>query len=299
MGQEVTRQLAAAGISIRMVVRDTSSPSAQQAAGSFGAELRRGDILEPVTLLNALKEVDAVIHLVGIISELGRSTFENIHVEGTRNLVKAAQIQDVKRIVHMSALGTRLGARSRYHQSKWAAEEIVRRSGLQFTIFRPSLIYGPGDHFVNLFASMARSSPIVPIVGSPTARFQPVAVEVVAAAFVHSLSVPESAGQEYALCGHETFTLREIVDEVLEAARQRSLKLHIPGPVARLQAAFLEFFYPRFLGKPPPLSRDQLLMLEEDNVGDPHPAEEALALSQGTFQAGIKRYLAKPQSRKP
>ena len=100
--------------------------------------------------------MEAVVHLVGIISEVGQNTFENVHPRGTENIVAAARAADVTRFIHMSALGTRPNAASRYHQSKWAAEEIVRRSGLAWTIFRPSIIYGPGDGFVNLFARMSR-----------------------------------------------------------------------------------------------------------------------------------------------
>jgi uncharacterized protein YbjT (DUF2867 family) len=140
---------------------------------------------------------------------------------------------------------------------------------------------------------------VIPIVGSPTSKFQPVAVEVVAAAFVRSLRQSESERHEFELCGHETLTLPQVVDEVLAASGQRCLKLRIPAPVARLQATLLEFFYSRVLGKAPPLSRDQLLMLEEDNVGDPAPADQVFSLKHGTFREGIRSYLAKPQSRRP
>ena len=95
----------------------------------------------------------------------------------------------------MSALGTRPNAASRYHQSEWAAEELVRHSGLQFTIFKPSLIYGPGDQFVNLFAKIIRRSPVVPLMACPRARFQPISVDAVAAAFTKSLAEPRSIGQ--------------------------------------------------------------------------------------------------------
>src|SRR5207237_1119041 len=108
----------------------------------------------------------AVIHLVGIISKVGRNTFENVHTQGTQNIVTSAREAGIKRFVHMSALGSRANAVSRYHQSKWAAEEAVRRSGLDYTIFRPSIIYGPKDHFVNLFDKMARFSPVLPVMGS-------------------------------------------------------------------------------------------------------------------------------------
>src|SRR5207237_9040756 len=133
---------------------------------------------------------DTVIHLVGIIRE-HRSraiTFERIHHLGTLNVLTAASHVGARRYLHISALGTRVGAASRYHQTKWAAEEAVRASGLAWTIFRPSLIYGPQDQFVNLFAKIIRRSPIVPVLGSPRARFQPVSIDAVASAFVNLLN---------------------------------------------------------------------------------------------------------------
>ena len=186
--------------------------------------------------------MEAVIHLVGIISEVGESTFENVHQRGTRNILAAAQQAGVRRFVHMSALGTRPNAASRYHQTKWAAEELVRHSGLDFTIFRPSLIYGPQDQFINLFARIIRLSPVVPLLGSPRARFQPVSVEAVAAAFVRSLGEPKSSGQTYDLCGPEALTLSEIVDQILAVLQRKRLKLQVPLGLARCQAACWSLF---------------------------------------------------------
>ena len=184
VGREIVRQLHAAGHTIRILARSPHSPRVQEAVSRCGAEVHPGDVLDAASLDGALNGMDAVIHLVGIISEVGESTFENVHTRGTGNMVAAARQAGVRRFVHMSALGTRPNAVSRYHQTKWAAEELVRHSGLDFTIFRPSLIYGPEDQFVNLFARMIRLSPVVPLMGSPRARFQPVPVETVAAAFV-------------------------------------------------------------------------------------------------------------------
>src|SRR5262249_16035873 len=150
------------GHSVRMLVRNKR---AEETGERAGAKIHIGNILDAESLRGAWKEIDAVIHLVGIIGEVGESTFENVHVRGTGNVVACAREAGVKRFIHMSALGTRPNAVSRYHRTKWEAEEIVRRSGLEFTIFRPSLIFGPRDMFVNLFAKMIRFSPIVPIIG--------------------------------------------------------------------------------------------------------------------------------------
>jgi NADH dehydrogenase len=234
--------------------------------------------------------MDAVIHLVGIISEVGQSTFENVHINGTRNLVAATRNAGVRRLVHMSALGTRPGAASRYHQTKWTAEEMVREGGLEFTIFRPSLIYGPHDHFVNLFANIIRCSPVVPVMGRRDARFQPVAVEVVAAAFVKALTEPKAVGVTYDLAGPETFTLAALIEAILTVMGRRRLQVRVPEGLARAQAALLEFIFPRVLGQAPPLNRDQLIMLDENNVGNAGPAVELFGLRQVPFREGIARY---------
>jgi NADH dehydrogenase len=291
VGREIVRQLHKGGQAIRVLARTCHSPRVQEAISRYGAEVHVGDVLDAASLDGALSGMDALIHLVGIISEVGESTFENVHTRGTANIVAAARQARVRRFVHMSALGTRANAGSRYHQSKWAAEELVRHSGLDFTIFRPSLIYGPEDQFVNMFARMTRLSPVVPLLGSPHARFQPVAVEAVAAAFVGSLGEPKSAGQTYDLCGPEALTLSEIVDRILDVLQRRRLKVQVPLGLARCQAACLEFIYRGLLRRASPLNRDQLIMLQEDNVGNPQPANALFGLKPIPFREGIANYL--------
>jgi uncharacterized protein YbjT (DUF2867 family) len=291
VGQEIVRQLRAAGHTIHILARSPRSPRVQEAVSLSQAEVHPGDVLEAATLEGVLEGTDAVIHLVGIICEVGESTFDNVHTGGTRNIVAAARRAGVRRFVHMSALGARPNAASRYHQTKWAAEELVRHSGLEFTIFRPSLIYGPQDQFITLFARMIRLSPVVPLLGNPRATFQPVPVEAVAAAFAGSIGEPKSVGQTYDLCGPEALTLSEIVDRIQAVLGKRRLKLQVPLSLARCQAACMEFVFPRLLGKVPPLSRDQLLMLQEDNMGNPQPANELFGLKPVPLREGIAAYL--------
>jgi uncharacterized protein YbjT (DUF2867 family) len=295
VGQEVVRQLHKAGLAVRLLARNPRSEPVQAITSRDGAEVRAGNILDPATLAGALDGVAAVVHLVGIISEVGQSTFDRVHIGGTRNVVAVAQQAGVRRWVHMSALGTRPNAASRYHQSKWEAEEIVRRSGMDFTIFRPSLIYGPRDEFVRLFARIIRLSPVVPVLGSPTARFQPVPVEAVAAAFAGALAEPRSIGQTYDLCGPEAMTLPELLDHIQTVLHRKRWKLRMPLGLARCQAAFLEFVCARLLGKSPPFNRDQLIMLQEDNVGNAQPANELFGLKPPPFREGIARYLSSQQ----
>jgi uncharacterized protein YbjT (DUF2867 family) len=291
VGQAMIHELHAAAHRIYLLARHVDSPAIQKLASRYSAQICSGDILKAKSLDGIGPEIDAVIHLVGIISEVGEQTFENVHTRGTQNIVSAAQRAKVKRFVHMSALGTRPNAVARYHKSKWVAEEIVRQSGLDWTIFRPSIIYGPGDGFVNLFANIARRSPIIPVIGSGESKFQPIAVENVAKAFVKALNEPGALGQIFDLAGPEVFTLNQILDRILTAIKRRRVKLHLPVALARMQAVLLEFLFGTLLHKAPPLHRDQILMLQEDNVGNGAPADELFHLKHGSFQEGIADYL--------
>jgi len=291
VGQEILRQLHGAGRSIRLLAREPQSARVQKAVSSYRAEVHNGNVLEPGSLKGALDGMHAIIHLAGVISEFGENTFENVHTRGTQNLVAAAQEAGVERFIHMSALGTRPHAVSRYHQTKWAAEEVVRQSDLDYTIFRPSLIFGPGDRFVNLFARLIRFSPVLPILAADSARFQPVAVEAVGAALVVAIAGRRSMGQTCDLCGPEALTLAEIVDEICGAMGRRRFKVRVPLAFSRRQAAFLEFIFPRLFRRAAPLNRDQLIMLQEDNLGDPRPANKMFGLSPVPFRAGIAKYV--------
>ena len=291
VGHAVLAKLRAAGHAVRVLVRHPASSRATALASRFGVELANGNVLDSNSVHKALPGCEAVIHLVGIISEVGPNTFHKAHTAATQNVVRAAEQAGVSRYVHMSALGTRPDSASRYHQTKWAAEQAVRGSRLAWTIFRPSLIYGVGDHFVNLFANLARWSPFLPVMGSGQGKLQPVSVEVVAEAFVGALSEPRAIGQTYDLCGPDRLSFLEVLDAILSVVGRRRFKLHLPLPLARVQAAALEFVFPRLLGRAAPLNRDQLIMLAEDNVGDPRPANELFGLSVESFRTGIERQL--------
>lgn len=292
VGHEVVRQLREARHEVRIVARSEHAPAVLDLLSQFQVEVRLGDMLQPDSLRTVAAGVEAVIHLVGIISENGQSNFENVHLRATRSMVNSAQTAGVKRYVQMSALGTRAGAVSRYHQTKWQAEEAVRNSGLDYCIFRPSLIYGPLDHFVNLYAGMIRWSPVVPLLGRRESLFQPVHVSQVARAFVQSLGQPGAVGKTFDLCGPERMTLDGIIDQILAAMNRRRMKLWIPNGLARVQAGVLEWVFPTLLRRPSPLNRDQLLMLKENNIGDGKPADVLFGLEHPGFLQGIKEYLA-------
>lgn len=292
VGSAVLERLCADGHEVVLLARHPDSASSLQANQRHAnVSVVAGDILKPDTLVAAINGCDAVVHLVGIIAEAGPATFERIHHEGTRNVVEATRNSGVQRFVHMSALGTRPDAVARYHRSKWEAEECVRSSGLAWTLFRPSIIYGPGDGFVNLFVKMARWLPVMPVMGDGENQFQPVPVTDVAKCFSASLCLEESIGECFDLCGPQRLSFVEVLRTILRVTgRNRSL-VHIPLPLARVQASAFEFVYRTVLRKPPPLSHDQLIMLQEDNVGNPEWANTLFNLQPEPFATGIARYL--------
>jgi len=284
VGRAVIQALRAEGYVVRCLVRRGSEPKLR---GVGAIERVEGDVLAPLTLEEGMAGCDAVVHLVGIIREhlATNATFDRVHVQGTLNVIAAAATSGVRRYVHMSALGAREDARSRYHQTKWLAEEVVRACPLPWTIFRPSVIYGRGDGFVLRLERCIRRLPVVPLVGC--GRLQPVAVEQVARGVARALALPGAAKHAYDVGGPDTVTLGELVDLIARAlGRRRVLKLQAPSGVVRAAMRALHAL-PYF-----PLTPDQLLMLEEDNVCDPAPFFSAFELAPIPLATGLRHLLA-------
>lgn len=257
VGRAVVRRLLSQGEEVRALYRNEKSRWIEDQK----VEWVRGGIGSVDLLRDAMAGAEAVIHLAGSLIEPGGETFERVHVEGTGNVVEAMRRAGVRRLLQMSALGARPSAASRYHQTKWQAEEIVRAAPLQATVFRPSLLFGKEDRALNRLARLLPDLPFVPLPGPGENRLQPVWVEDVAACFVEALKRPETAGRIYPLCGPRAYTLNELVDLVLRIRRRRRPKVHLPLALLRGAAAVFE----RLLTEPP-FTRDQLVLLQEENI---------------------------------
>jgi NADH dehydrogenase len=216
VGQEVVRELLGLGYRVRLLVRDPRCAAAL--ANHPQVELFQGDALCPETLVGAMAGVKAVIHLIGIIAETSAVSFELGHVEATRHVLAAAKAADVTRWMQMSAAGTRPEASSRYHRTKWEAEELVRQSGLDWTIFRPSLIYGSDerDRLFNVLRLALTWPPLYsfPLLDGGTPLVQPVSVREVARCFALAVSKEASLGRTYDLVGPVPFSWREMVFKI-------------------------------------------------------------------------------------
>jgi uncharacterized protein YbjT (DUF2867 family) len=231
------------------------------AAGNAGAVGVPLDVSDPGSVLRAVGQAnpDAVIHLVGIITQQGTQTFERVHVEGTRNVLAA--LPRGARYVHMSALGAREDSSSRYSSSKARAEALVRASGTAFTIFQPSLIFGIGDDFFGRVQ-----------IGNGQFPFRPISVQDVSRAFVGALDLPASVGQTYALTGPDEFTFRALLELELAALGKKKPILAVPLALMNLAVPAMQIL-PK-----PPITSDQYAMLKEGNTAPNEPARSTFGL---------------------
>lgn len=285
VGAEVLKRLVSAGHQARALVREASG----HGTGSVprDVEVVRGDALDP-GLARQMEGMDAVIHLVGIIRAFPSRgvTFERFHVEATRNVIDAAKAAGVRRLVHMSALGADPGGPTDYFRTKWEAETAVKDSGLDWTVMKPSVIYGPRDEFVNMLARQVRYMPVVPVIGDGKYRLQPVSVGNVADGFVKSLVMESTKGKTFEVGGPEELSYDEMLDRIAQAlGRRRAIKVHLPlGPMRMMVRLMqgIELF---------PVTDDQIEMLLMNNVCDGGPYFAEFGIEPVGFDRGIREYI--------
>jgi len=259
VGRSVAEQASTRGLRVRVVTR--SEPRARGLLVLPTVETMVADPNDEKALARSLDNMDAVVNLVGILHPSGRASFASAHVELPRKITRACRAAGVRQFLQMSALGASPTAPSEYLRSKAAGEEAVRAAGaeLPFTIFRPSVIFGEHDRFLNLFARMARIFPVIPL-GAAHAKFQPVWVEDVARAIATSLGEPRALGSTFELCGPRAYTLEELVRFAAAAVGRSPRIMALPAALASFHA----FVFEHLPGKL--LTRDNLRSLSVDNV---------------------------------
>ena len=262
VGSHLVARLVSMGYAVRLPTRRVD---AAKALGVLpGVELVECDVHDPRALERVIAGSDAVINLVGILhsdrgTPYGRA-FARAHVELPRKIAQACSDRGIARLIHMSALGADSNGPSMYQRSKGDGEVAIRATGIPVTIFRPSVVFGPGDHFLNTFAALQRRLPVVPL-ACATARFQPIYVMDVAQAFASAIDNDATLGKTYELGGPEVYTLEALVRFAGAACGCERPILRLPEGAARLQAAFFE----RLPGEPI-IARDNLDSMRVDNV---------------------------------
>jgi len=311
IGRYLVERLAAAGAVVRVAVRYPAEAAFLKPAGAVGQIVPlRASVTDPAAVAAAVDGADWVVNLVGILYQRGARSFDAVHHIGARNVAEAAAAAGVSRLVHLSALGADPQARSDYARSKSAGEAAVREAFPEATILRPSVVFGPEDGFFNRFATIVQYSPLVPVLGAafdaPIGQrttqgidfcrdggpsFQPVYVGDVAAAIEAALTRDDAAGRTYELGGPQVYTMKRVLETIMARTNRRRWLVPYPLGLARFHAAFLEFL------PVPPLTRDQVSLLESDNVVTPGAATlDDLGLQatpvEGVLDTYMDRYRA-------
>ena len=253
-----------------------------------GVAIAEGDITRPSTLAAACDGVETVVHLVGLLHEAPGETFESVVAEGTRSLVEAAVTAGARRIVYVSAIGARLDAPSRYHQTKALAEGFVKAAPLEHVIIRPSLVYGPGDTLVPMYVSAP-----VPIIGDGQVMVQPLYVDDLAAIVAGAATRRDIVDQTFEIGGPDAMSFNQFIATISRVTGGRMPHPHLPLAMAEAQAWVLDRLRAPLskLGIQPPLSKDLILMLSEDNATETNRVASTFDIALTDLVTGLQKWL--------
>jgi uncharacterized protein YbjT (DUF2867 family) len=291
VGRSVVRALCKRDYRIRVAVRRPELTGYLQPLGKVGQiHCVQANLRYPASVEAAMRDSHVAINLVGILAESGAQSFDAVQAAGAGTVAKAAAAVGA-RMVHVSAIGANENSASRYARSKAAGEKAVLAAVPTATIMRPSVVFGPEDQFTNRFASLARISPMLPLIGGGLTKLQPVYVGDVATAVADAVDGKTKEGATYELGGPEVLTMREIMEIILATIERQRMLVSLPFGLAKLQALLLQF-----APGPLKLTPDQVELLRNDNVvSDPAKAEgrtlDALGIAADSLEAIAPQYL--------
>lgn len=262
IGSHIARRLVQAGKPVRALVHDRNRAEFEGRLNGLDIEWVEGDVTQLESLEAAFQGGTVVIHTVAIAIEKGGRKYETINYQGTVNVVEASNTAGIRRMINISQLGADPELPYRFLASKGKAQAYVAGSDLDWTAFRPSVIWGPEDEFANTFAKLVPLTPIIfPIIGDDNAKFQPVWVEDVVTCVIKALDDPSTVRSEYELGGPEILTLEEIERRTVKAVGARRTMIHFPMPVLKIVVTLMETLLPS-----PPVTRSLLELLAVSNV---------------------------------
>ncbi|MBX3549588.1 MAG: complex I NDUFA9 subunit family protein [Xanthobacteraceae bacterium] len=290
VGRHLVRALAKRGWRIRVAVRRPDLAGHLQPLGVVGQiQPVQANLRYPDSVARAAEGASAIVNLVGILYESGAQTFDAVQAEGATSVAKAAKAEGA-RLVQMSAIGADKDSASGYGRSKALGEAAVFAAKRDAVVMRPSIVFGPEDDFFNRFASLARISPFLPLIGGGETKFQPVFVGDVAEALAKAVEGEAKGGEIYELGGPEVKSFRALMELTLQEIGRKRILLPLPFALARLQAFFMELL-PK-----PMLTRDQVTMLQTDNVVSDEASRanrtlEGLGINPTAMRAILPSYL--------
>lgn len=300
IGSHIVTSLGEKGLRGRCLIRSLKSSGKVAICKNAGFDTVVGDITNRESLKGKLDDCEIVVHLVGIIDEDQGISFEKVHIEGTDNLVNEAQRAKVRHFFYQSSLGASSSSWSRYLKTKAEAENIVRESGIPYTIFRPSIVVGKGDGFTAKLKDLISYSPVVPVPGEGKTKFQPIFVEDLVKCFVKLFSTQlpfvHPVSPVYELGGPEQLTYNEILFQLMEAMGSLKPVIHIPMEMVKLGLPLSKIS--RSVGslfgkKVPSITGEQLRLLEIDNVCDTGSVEKNFGLVPLRYREALKLFVKK------
>ena len=300
LGRYVVRALAQRGWRIKVASRRPDLAFHLQPLGRVGQiQAVQANVRYPASVSAALRKSDAVVNLVGILSSRGRQNFDAVHSFGSRAVARAAKEHGITDVVHVSAIGADPDGEAAYARTKGRAEAEMRDSVPETIVVRPSILFGPEDSFFNRFASLARMSPALPLLGGGESRFQPAYVGDVAEGIARALDGRAAPGAVYEFGGPEVKTFRELMSYICEVTGRHRLLFPLPFALAGYPALASEVANSLTFGAMPPdllLTRDQLKLLKADNVVSVDAAREGrtlpgLGIEPQALEAIVPSYL--------
>ncbi len=279
LGRRVVRELLERGHQVRCLVH---TPGQERMFPHREVEVQYGSIGDPASLKSAFYHAESVIHLVGVIRPTRRNSFDAVHREGTANVLAASKEAGASHFLHVSVIGAANDRTYPYLYTKWLGEQEVVKSGMHFTIFRPSMLFGEGDEFLNALAGMVRLSPFVPVIGSGKNRLQPLAADDLARCIAITLGREDLKGKTIDLGGTERLSYNELVTEVAKAMGKRRLRFHLPVWLMRVVAAVSQGILPRA-----PITTEQIKMLGIRSVAEMGEVERVFGFTPQSLAGNI------------
>lgn len=280
IGRHLVARLVARGERPRCLVRSNERAAAILPVDKIDVAL--GDTTRPETLAEAVQGVDTIVHTAFITADRKQSagnSYEKTNVQGTANLIKAAQAAGVRRVIELSGLGTKPDKPGSYMQGRYMAEKMLKESGLQWTIIQPSVLFGKDAPFIKGLSDLIRTSPVIPLIGGGTIRFQPIYVEDVVTVIVKVLDMPEqSADKTFIIGGPAYYTFTEIINALLRTMHKTRVKAPAPIPLVGMGAAMMETVFPK-----PPLTRAAMTLFTFDNTTDLRSVERDFGFAPASF----------------
>lgn len=288
LGRSVVEKLAKQGARVIILCRNADKAKMLKPLGNVGQITAvAGDALQDDVLEKVIAPADMVVNLIGILAPSGKQNFKATQAELPARIAKIASQHNVSKIVHISAIGADAKSKSQYAVTKAEGERALLRGFSPVTILRPSIIFGPGDGFFNRFGQMAMVAPALPLIGGGKNKMQPVYVGDVADAVIASLASHETDDQIFELGGPKAYSFKELMALTCDAIGRRRALVSVPFALMHIPASVMQFL------PNPPLTRDQLYLLEQDNVvGKKAKTLSDLGISAQSVEAHIYDYLA-------